>query len=337
MNDELKNREIEELLAGYFSGNIPEEDRGKVEKWRDSSPDNRKLFDGYLATWKISGKPEKLLSIDLETEWKHLKSLTIDREVPVKRIQEAQGKVIPIWLKVAASLMLTVIAGYIIYTVYQARNTYTLLSGNAIKIISLPDGTRVTLNRNASLVYHKNFDRKDRRVFLTGEAFFDVVHDPLKKFIVSTRLARVEVTGTSFNVNAPDNRDSVEVDVSQGTVAVSGTKEMHNKILLKMGNRGIVDGKNGTLVKLDSVDMNTLAWKTGKLFFNNDSLGYVVAMLNNTYTSRIMIKNSSLIHCRITASFDNQSLVDILEIIKSTLGLSVTKKNNIYIIDGPGC
>ncbi len=324
-----------ELLSGYFSGELPDRDRQKVEQWRDRSPENLKLFEDYRSLWNSFEKASGLYSLDLDQEWQKLRVKTTDLETPVISINTRRQK--SLWLKIAATIVLIGTAAMAFFMVISSRQPVTVLSENSVKVVTLPDGSRVTLNRNAVLAYGRNYGNVTRKVSLSGEAYFEVEHNPDKKFIVNTAFAGVEVTGTSFSVTAKKDSGAAEVVVSSGTVLFYNKNRETEKVILQAGNKGIISGKNGKPEKIDSADMNFLAWKTGKLVFKNDSLGYVIDVLNHTYRTRVEINNKILTGCRITVSFNNQSLDDVLEIIQSTLGLKVTRQKNIYIIDGPGC
>lgn len=337
MTDESRNNEILDLLPGYFSGHLSEDDAGRIESWKNLTSENRKVFEEYRKLWESAGKSSGLKNIDIEQEWQILRKQTVNREARVVKIHHPANKNTSLWLKIAASILLVAVTGYAVLTAYFSRNSVTIMSGMAVKTVNLPDGSLITLNKNSSVTYHDNFGVRKRDVSLSGEAFFQVSHDPGKLFTVKTRLADIVVTGTSFNVKALRDTGNVEVLVSSGTVEMHSGHKQKEKIILHKGNLGIAGGKNGILVKKDSADLNKLAWKTGILTFNNDSLGYVVMMLNKTYTSRVEFRNKSLMQCRITVSFDNQSLEDILEVIKSTLGLNIIKENNTYYFDGSGC
>lgn len=265
-----------------------------------------------------------------------LKEKMAESAVNTAKTQSIPRPGLPRWMKLAASFTIIFLAGYVLFRALKNRPE-KVLSGDMVKVVSLPDGSMVTLNRHSSISYGRNFGNKDRELNLTGEGYFDVAYIATKKFLVYTGQAAVEVTGTSFNIKTSDKSDRVEVVVSSGTVLMYDKKNNLNKITLHKGNSGVFERMSRNLVKSDSGDLNLVAWKTGKFVFNNDSLGYVADMLNRTYRSRVEFRNKSLERCRITISFDNQSLENILEIIKSTLGIMVIKENNTYFVDGPGC
>ncbi len=241
------------------------------------------------------------------------------------------------WIKIATLVTMIVIVSLLVFKVFFSNQSIIIPSRNFVKMVTLPDGSKVTLNRNSLLSYPKNFGKDCRRVSLSGEAFFEISPNIEINFTVLTANAGVEVTATSFNVLSPKDSGLTQVIVSTGIAAMFNIKEEANKVILKKFNEGIVRGKNGIVERIDTADMNFLAWKTGKMVFNNDSLGYVINVLNHTYTTRVKITNMDLSKCRITVSFENQSLENVMEIIRSTLGLKIIRQKNVLLIDGQGC
>ncbi|MBK7131283.1 MAG: FecR domain-containing protein [Bacteroidales bacterium] len=109
-------------------------------------------------------------------------------------------------------------------------------------VISLPDGSKISLNRNSQLTYRENFGKKNRNVKLTGEAFFEIAPDASKPFIIDAGKADVRVVGTSFNVITNNTESEVEVYVKTGKVILSD-KSGSQSIALEPGFVGKMDSK----------------------------------------------------------------------------------------------
>ena len=97
------------------------------------------------------------------------------------------------------------------------------------------------MNINSKIKYPTAFDQNERNVFIEGEAYFNIVHNPDIPFRISTENANIEVIGTSFNVTAYKLQENIEVVVSDGVVALSSKDNPDNKIILEKGVRGILD------------------------------------------------------------------------------------------------
>ena len=124
--------------------------------------------------------------------------------------------------RVAASIIVVLGLSWFAYqTLYNSMNTIETFANKAE--VTLPDGTHVSLNAYTKLSYPKTFADNERKISLNGEAFFDVVRDESKPFIIDAKDAEITVLGTSFNVFARDNVKGVDVTVTSGTSVVFAT------------------------------------------------------------------------------------------------------------------
>ncbi len=179
-----------------------------------------------------------------------------------------------------------------------------------------------------------SYERELSKVFLEGEAFFEVIPDKNKPFIVDCGKAKVVVLGTSFNIKAYPG-ENIIVTVKNGRVflAKSGTciKNMPNSNLITKGQNGIFSLAKDTLYVKKNDNINYLAWKDGVLKFKDTRLKKVARVLENHFNVEIKIKDKRLKRRRLTANFDNMELDTILEIIKATLGIDYIKKGNTIV------
>ena len=147
--------------------------------------------------------------------------------------------------------------------------------------------------------------------------------------------AKIKVLGTSFNVKAYDDRQSIEVTVHSGTVILYDS--LDEKITLKAGEKGIYSKTTHSLEKTINDDLNFLSWKTRKLVFRNNTLTEITSVLSDVYHINIVLNNDNLRLCRVTASFDNQALDEVLNVLKETLDLNIQQKESGIVISGNGC
>ena len=215
-------------------------------------------------------------------------------------------------LKIAASIILLVGISWLTYNFISQSNLYEVETLATQTIEILPDGTTVHLNANSKIEYPKKFNKRSREVILSGEAFFDVVKDPNRPFIITAENARIEVLGTSFNILTEKITDKVEVLVESGTVSLSSVKN-HDKLILTKGQFGLYQNKS--LIREDVGDINYLSWRTKLIEFREAPLNYVIDILNKTYTSNITIKGDVSSDFRLNAKFDKVPLDTVLESI----------------------
>lgn len=160
-------------------------------------------------------------------------------------------------------------------------NTLSNPRGSRIINLALSDGTQVWLNAESSLKYPAVFAGSDRRVEITGEAYFEVTKTPHAPFIVKKGNAEVQVLGTHFNVNAYDNEADLKVTLLEGKVQV---KQGEKTVLLAPGEQAVLDHVTGSLSKGVNIDVEqVMAWKNGLFSFAGADLPTVMRQLGRWY------------------------------------------------------
>lgn len=142
----------------------------------------------------------------------------------------------------------------------QNKNIISTKNGSKSKV-QLPDGTVVWLNAGSKILYNESYNKITRDVVLTGEAFFDVVHDASRPFIIHTRVMNIKVLGTIFNVKAYPNDKVTEASLIKGSIEVSFPGRHTKNIILKPNEKiTVVNGSQNILTKIDEsndyVDVN---------------------------------------------------------------------------------
>ncbi len=174
--------------------------------------------------------------------------------------------------------------GQIIYSGNTAEiifNTLTNPRGSRPVTMTLTDGTKVWLNAGSSLVYPVSFSGHERNVEITGEAYFEVAHNPSMPFTVkkSNSDTKIQVLGTHFNINAYDDESSVKVTLLEGSVKVSSKNK---NTIIKPNQQAIM---NGSEIKVNS-DVDTdevMAWTTGFFQFNQLDLPSIMRQVARWY------------------------------------------------------
>lgn len=163
-------------------------------------------------------------------------------------------------------------------------NSLTNPKGSRVVKIMLSDGTRVWLDAGSSLTYPVSFPGAERRVSVSGEAFFEVARNAQKPFFVDNAAASIRVIGTHFNVNAHADNPNMQVTLIEGAVSVY---KGEGSSLLKPGQQAIVGNNQrgaGEIEVVDSVDLEAVvAWKHGYFHFSKSSLPEVLKQLSRWY------------------------------------------------------
>jgi ferric-dicitrate binding protein FerR (iron transport regulator) len=124
------------------------------------------------------------------------------------------------------------------------------------------------------------------------------------------------------------------VTVTEGKVSFSGKDTQKNKsIYLMAGDKGLLNTSNNTISLEENQDSNFLAWKTGKLVFKNTPLDKVASDLSNYFNTNIQVQDSSKMQIPFTSTFDNQNLIEILTILKLSLGIKADSSDQGIMLE----
>ncbi len=176
--------------------------------------------------------------------------------------------------------------GKIIYSGASSEMLYNTLSnprGSKVIDMTLADGSRVWLNAGSSVRYPVAFVGKERKVSITGEAYFEVTHDATKPFYVSKDDMSIQVLGTHFNVNAYDDEKDIKVTLLEGSVKVSNNAA---NSLLKPGQQASV---TNDVKVINNVDLEqVMAWKNGRFQFEGSGIEEVMRQITRWYDVEVV-------------------------------------------------
>jgi len=242
--------------------------------------------------------------------------------------------------RIAAAVLLAAlltVSGYeVYYNFVSSKKMMEVSATNQIlKTFALPDGTLVSLNTDTKIKYPQTFTGNIREITIEGEAFFEVVPNKDKPFIIHAGNAQIKVLGTSFNVNAYPSAKSVEVVVETGKVQVLNKTSVANEtdeLILTPGETGTLVYSSNSLLKSTNLNPNFLAWKTRNLIFKATSLAEVIENLEKVYNVNIHLADPKLNELLLTAQFNDYSLDFILKVIETTFQIEVNQVNGQYIL-----
>ena len=327
-----QNNYYSELIASYLSGNATDEQVRELEGWVLADPENKQLFINMKKAWMLSGDKQENVEIDVEQNLKQtLKQISVEAKV----VNISRGSSRRRWLSIAAAIALLLVAGLWLFQNRSPEPSFFVESRDAVKEVSLPDGSQITLNQASTLSYVKSNSENKRKVELKGDAFFDVKRDEQNPFLIEIGELEIEVLGTSFYVDARPSETSIQVMVESGSVRVkSGNKEQ----ILSANESAIFNKEDKSLTKKENEDPNYTFLKTNTLNFEQSTLEQVSYALKRQYNTSIQFESPKLKTCEITAVFKDKSLAAILNIIDATLpGVQVEMDNNQIIFSGSGC
>lgn len=263
--------------------------------------------------------------VDLHRLTKHYReNYQVDVDAGLDRLHRRMGETSPrkpqffsYWRAIAAGLTLLMLAG-IGYANFGGWGEEYYASDNETQIVELADGTQVTLNRYSELTVPASFGDGNREVVLSGEAFFDVHHDPTRPFIVKQEDVSLKVLGTSFNLRTVPGKSFFEVEVATGKVELTTPS---NRIEVKAKHCGRYLPGEG-LATMPAPHLNRRAWLTRHLKFEATPIQEVLDMLERTYEVRFTLNDSEKGDCNFpfNGDFKNVPLDQILEEILVVAG-----------------
>ena len=208
------------------------------------------------------------------------------------------------------------------------NNELIIPKGGEYQVV-LADGTKVWLNSASRLIYPQSFMGKERRVVLSGEAFFDVAHDAERPFIVETSRMNVKVLGTRFNVNDYDDNEEVSTTLVNGSVEiVSGDQQAFR---LVPGEQAY--GKENELEKREVNVRLYTSWIDGKFLFNNTKLEEIAKQISRWYDVEIFFSSENVKKVRFTGAIVKfKPLDDLVRMIESTSQVRFSVKGKTIVI-----
>jgi len=305
---------IEQLLPLYFEGKVSDEEYHLVKEWIDASEDHfhiaKQVNTLILASDTVRIKKE------LNTE-KALANIS-------KRIDKKNR--IAWWLyiqRLAAILFLPLLIAYgLLYFKTDDTKHVEMVQSRTnpgmITRIELPDGSIAYLNSETTLVYPSSFGQGPRQVLLSGEAFFEVKPNKDNQFLVSTISgAKVEVTGTKFNVEAYRDKKFVSVTLIEGGINFLYRENAQNKkLIMQPGHTLIYDLESTKTILYKSSGRSETAWVKGGIIFEKTSLEKALHMLEKRYHVEFIITDPRFKNDSFSGEFTSQRLERILEYFK---------------------
>ena len=197
-------------------------------------------------------------------------------------------------------------------------------------VITLEDGSKISLNSNSTLKYPQHFTHDKREVELEGEGFFEISKDKSKPFTVKTSKLTTTVLGTKFNVSAYQNTPDVSVALLEGSVAVELSNK-NQKVVLKPTEMVTVKGSAKQLEK-STFDTNQItAWQTGAIIFENASFAEIATKIYNTYGVTVINKTGDQ-HWQYSGNFTKTDYLSIIQNICFAKRINYKIDNNVITL-----
>ncbi|QHT71392.1 DUF4974 domain-containing protein [Rhodocytophaga rosea] len=332
-----------ETIAAYLAGECSLQEKQEIENWRQVNPKNEQDFQRWQRLWQASQQTLDKFTPDAVKAWKKVSpgEIPVTSFATIKPSPERNHRKLFSWVRnIAAVLLISAALGWGIWQINSSSVEWIEKASlqETSQMIVLADGTKIWLNSQSKLRYPEQFDTNIREVFLEGEAYFEVAENAEKPFIIHSQSSVTQVLGTTFTVRSYEAEPTVEVNLLSGKVAFSleNTQPDH-KVTLKPGQKGVLNKARQKITVSGNENENFLAWKTGKLVFQDIALRDALQTLETYYQIDFTVTDSLLLNCRFTGSFTQAPLEDVLQVFAFGSDISYQKQGNQYILSGKGC
>lgn len=335
-----RNNIDDALLAKHLDGATTEQESAEVRSWIAESAKNRAVYDQFKKIWfksqTAAGTSD--LSFDKNAAFQkvldRIEKQQDSEELTVPQKSAKSFSLVYYFARIAAVLFLG-IAIYLIYlNLVPSDAELQLRATNESTETVLADSSVINLNAGGEIKYAENF-MDNRRLSLSGEAFFEVKKHSDKSFIVQTNDLDVTVLGTSFYVKAFENDSIIEVGVKTGSVQVA-QRNGEKSIILEANEMTKYNSTSREFSQAEKYDSNTLFWKTAVLEFNGQPLDQVLSTLSSVYDVQIAFQESALENCHFTGRFKDAAIEEILEQLQMSFNIEVLMNDEI-VITGNAC
>lgn len=323
----MENR-INHIIARALSGEASATDIFALSEWLAQDEKNKNDFQRIKSYWEaeVVSSPSFVPVLSLEKLQQKIK----------RENQRQKGKrLVSIWGSCAAVLLLSFLSVSFFFLQEKeppASEQYIYLAGGHKTDFTLPDGSRIALNKNSRLTYTGKFGQTERSVCLEGEAYFEVAKDSLRPFKVKMNGGVIRVLGTHFNVKAEKGSDQIVATLIEGSIRFQGAKQT----IILAPNQQLSFSRSSTKVNLRVVNPELfIAWKDELLKYISIPFVQLAAELEKNYKIEIRLENKKLTDPAMVVSGafrKDQNIEEVLKVISHTVPITWNNCNGIYRI-----
>ncbi len=239
-----------------------------------------------------------------------------------------------IWLAAASTAVVFLSAGWL-SAVLRPEAEMRVHSNNWEKVcnLTLEDGTHLTLNRGAQLIYPDRFTGDQREIFLTGEAYFDVAHDSKHPFVVRVGDLSIKVLGTKFNIESYPDSETITTTLLEGSVEVES--QLSHRSVRMIPNQQLSYNTRSGEMQLNTLTESeeSIRWTDNIWVLHQTPFLEVCKRLERQFHIKVVILNDALVEKNFTGEFHfDDSLESILEVIRITTPFNYELKEETLIL-----
>ena len=314
---------VERVIAKYLSGEATREEMMTLVEWLSADEENKtefcKIYSYWNADVSFMHAPEHLPDFE-----------KLRKKIEKSRVKKSRSR---LWLRPTVAVAV-IIAGIFLLSqlVLKMNNSevFTYITGSSVSDFILPDGTDVTLNKDSKLTYSTSFSSNNRMVSLDGEAYFDVVHDENRKFVVNVGNAKITVVGTVFSVNGKKGTDILKTSLVEGSVKF----ETSDQTIMLSPKKQISYNMRENEITVERFDPEIeLAWKDNLIRYHSVSFKEFILLLEKHYNAEIILPLEEHKTSKLTGAVDaSQSIDQIFDMMKRIINFEWRKEGDTYVI-----
>lgn len=319
---------IDDILIRVLTGTSSYEDTMEFVKWWNASEEHRKKFQKIKSYWNSSTTYQH--EVTPEASFKKLQAKIAHSEAKTRR-----RRTILYYSGIAASLLIVFTLGFFMQKSSPEKNLkqYTCMTAESISTFYMSDSTKVILNKNSEITYSSQYGQGERRIKLSGEAYFEVTKNTRSPFIVDMDGGAIKVLGTKFSAQSRKGSTLVCAILLEGSVRFTSQEQ---NVLMKP-NQKLLFNKYSKDLQITEIDpRQEVAWKDGLLRYRSLSFKVLMDSLANDYGVKIVINNKRLLNpeLKVSGSFEQEAPFEkVLEVINRTIMIQWKNKNGIYYIN----
>ena len=326
------------LVIKFLTGEISTSEMNVLKVWLEKDPGNRRIFDEENELWHETGIKTKLDHFKTDKAWSDISThlgIGIIRNKHVVTLNKNNFRIL---IAAASIACIVAIGGLTLWLTERKSNKQITVASTTVTTdegekahIYLADSTCIIMNSGSNIEYATNYNIRERKVKLSGEAFFNVRTNPEKPFVVQLGKMSVSATGTRFNVLSYGNEGRIETTLEEGKIQVSIAGQ--ETIDVKTGQQVVYFTKTNKVIVRDVSTETYTSWKENKLRFNDTPFEEVLRKIGRRYNVIFEIRNSDLLELKYTATFIDESIVDVMQMLKTVSPITYKIYNRATIND----
>lgn len=320
--------EIDNIIMRVLTGTSSYEDTMEFVKWLNASEEHQKEFQKIKSYWNSNTVHQH--EVTPESSFKKLQT-----KIAYTKAKTHRRKMMMYYSGVAASLLIVFALGFFMQksSPEEGIKQYTCMTEGSTSTFYMADSTKVILNKNSELTYTNQYGSSERRVKLSGEAYFEVTKNAHSPFIVDMDGGAIKVLGTKFSAKSRKGSNLVRAILLEGSVRFTSKEQ---NVLMKPNQKLLFNKYSKDLQITEVNPEQEVAWKDGLLKYRSLSFKTLMEHLAKDYGVKIVINNKRLLdpELKVSGSFEQEEAFEkVLEVINRTIMIKWKNENGIYYIN----